>query len=50
MKIWIIKEDLEWLEQMQLEGRTRQIEISSFPMMKDDVEMEIKPAQTNGDD
>ena len=41
MKVWIIKKELEGLELMQDEGRTRTIEISSFKRFEDDREIEV---------
>jgi len=30
MKVWILKKDLDFLKESQDEGRTRQVEISTF--------------------
>lgn len=48
MKVWIVKKELEWLEEMQDEMRTREIVVSSFKRFKDnrEVEMElVKPKE-----
>jgi hypothetical protein len=41
MKAWIIKEELEWLELMQSEGRTREILISNGRRFEDNREIEV---------
>jgi len=41
MKVWVIRKELEGLKEMQDEGRTRTIEISSFRRFEDDREIAI---------
>ena len=42
MKVWIDKNELDWLKEMQDEARTRQVWISSFRRFKDDREIEVE--------
>jgi hypothetical protein len=45
MKVWINRKEFEWFKKMQDEGRTRQIEISSYRRYKDEsreVELELE--------
>ena len=42
MKLWVNKGDLDYFKEMQSEGRTRIIEISTFPYFGDDREIEIE--------
>jgi len=42
MKIYVRKDKLLWLKEMQDEGRTREIEISNYKKYVHDVEIEIE--------
>lgn len=41
MRFWVIKKELEWLEEMQSEARTKEILISSCRRFNDNREIEI---------
>lgn len=41
MKVWVLKEELDWLEKTQSEGRTRSINISSFRLYDNLKEIEV---------
>ena len=40
MKVWIKKEDLEYLQESKLEARTRTVLVSTFRQFEDDSEVE----------
>jgi hypothetical protein len=42
MKVWILKKDLDFLKESQDEGRTRQVEISTFRQYDNNSEIEIE--------
>lgn len=42
MKVWVDKENLKWFREMQDEGRTREIKVSSFKMFTNNSEIEVE--------
>ena len=42
VKVWCSKENLEWFKEMQQEGRTRHLIVSSFRKFDNDSEIEIE--------
>jgi len=42
MKVWINREVFELFKEMQEEGRTREMVISTFPQFNDDREIEVQ--------
>jgi hypothetical protein len=42
MKIFVNKKELEWFKEMQSEGRTREINVSTYRQFEDDREVECE--------
>lgn len=42
MKVWVVIKELRWLEDMQRQGKQREITISNFRRFNDDSEIEVE--------
>jgi hypothetical protein len=40
--MWVIKKEWDWFQEMESEGRTREIVVSTFRRFSNDAEIEIK--------
>jgi len=45
IKLWVSKADLDWAIEMQSEAYTRTIMLSTYPIHKTDICVEIKEAE-----